>query len=279
MDPIVARKTWRTLEPYHGLVYFAPEPAARYAALGIEGRDGYFASRAAAMGAVSAEVVIATFFNFDPRLVRHALPAAWERTTPAALLDARLAGIDAALRAAVGDDAVGSSAVTRAAALARGALAACEPEGRPLGAAHAALPVPDADHLALWHAITALREHRGDGHVACLVEAGIGACEALVLHAATGEVPRSALQSTRGWSDDAWDAAVERLRARGWVDGVGAFTDAGRAARDRVEARTDELAAAPWAAVGDDGCAELRTLVRPLSKAIVSGGAFGLPAR
>ena len=48
MDPIIARKTWRTLEPYHGLVYFAAEPADRYAALGIEGQDGYFASRAAA---------------------------------------------------------------------------------------------------------------------------------------------------------------------------------------------------------------------------------------
>ncbi len=29
VDPIMARKMWRTLEPYHGLVYFAPEARRR----------------------------------------------------------------------------------------------------------------------------------------------------------------------------------------------------------------------------------------------------------
>ena len=47
-----ARKTWRTLEPLHGMVYFVPEAAEAYARLGITGRSGYFASRAAPMGAV-----------------------------------------------------------------------------------------------------------------------------------------------------------------------------------------------------------------------------------
>jgi len=276
MEPIVARKMWRTLEPYHGLVYFAPEAAERYGALGIHGRDGYFASRSAAMGAVGPDVVIATFFNFDPRLVRHALPAAWDAASPSQVLDARLAGIDAALRGAIGDNALVAPEVTRAATLASDAAAACSFEGRPLGGAHASLPSPASDHLALWHAITVLREYRGDGHVACLVESGIGACEALVLHAATGDVPAAVLQASRGWSDDAWAAAVERLRSRGWVDADGGFTDAGRAAREAVEARTDELALTPWKAIGGAACDELRGLVRPLSKAIVSGGAFGL---
>ena len=121
-----------------------------------------------------------------------------------------------------------------------------------------------------------LREFRGDGHVACLVEAGVDGCESLVLHAAMGEVPARTLRTTRGWSDDAWAAAVDRLRGRGWVEADGSFTDAGREAREAIEARTDELALAPWAAIGEDGCAELRSLVRPYSKAIVGGGAFGL---
>jgi len=43
----LARKMWRTLEPYHGIVYFTPHAAPAYAALGLEGSDGYFASRAA----------------------------------------------------------------------------------------------------------------------------------------------------------------------------------------------------------------------------------------
>ena len=73
MEPVTARKMWRTLEPYHGMVYFAPEATAAYEALGVMGFDGYFASRAAPMGAVPAEVVIATFFNFDHDTVRAAL--------------------------------------------------------------------------------------------------------------------------------------------------------------------------------------------------------------
>src|SRR5438270_7955164 len=103
VDPVVARKTWRTLEPLHGLIYFAPEAAERYAALGIDGRAGYFASRAAAMGPVSAEVVIATFFNFNPDLVRAGIPAAWHTTTTDKMLAARLEAADAALRGALGD--------------------------------------------------------------------------------------------------------------------------------------------------------------------------------
>jgi hypothetical protein len=102
-DAVVARKTWRTLEPIHGLIYFAPEAADHYAAIGIDGRAGYFASRAAAMGPVAAEVVIATFFNFNPGLVRAAIPAAWTTGSTDEILGARLEAADAALRRALGD--------------------------------------------------------------------------------------------------------------------------------------------------------------------------------
>ncbi len=85
MDPQVARRTWRTLEPLHGFVYFVPEADEEYRAVGLHGdRTGYFASRAAALGPVTAEVVIATFFNFAPTLVRSCIPAAWEQAPPAA---------------------------------------------------------------------------------------------------------------------------------------------------------------------------------------------------
>jgi hypothetical protein len=274
MEPVLARKMWRTLEPYHGLIYFAPEAAAAYEGLGVTGRDGYFASRAAPMGPVPAEVVMATFFNFNPELVRHAIPHAWEVTTPEALLDARLGAVDASLRRAVGA-ALDDPSVARAAELARSATDGCSAAGRPLYAGHASLPWPDEPHLVLWHAISLLREFRGDGHVACLVEAGLDGIEALVVHAASGEVPRGALQTSRGWDDAAWDASVAALRERGLVDADGAFTDAGAARRQQIEDRTDALALAPWEGLGEDGCDELRSLVRPLSKAIVQSGTFG----
>lgn len=274
MEPVMARKMWRTLEPFHGLVYFAPEAASAYEALGVHGFDGYFASRSAPMGEVSAEVVIATFFNFHPDVVHHALPAAWSATTPAQMLEARLVAADGALRRTCGG-LLDEPAVARAAELARIAAEACTAAGRPLYAGHAHLPWPEEPHLALWHAITLLREFRGDGHIACLVESGLDGVDALVLHAASGEVPRSVLQSSRRRADDEWAASVDRLAARGLLDDAGAFTEAGAALRRSIEDRTDALALGPWRVLGQDGCDELRRLGRPLSQAVVQNG--GLP--
>jgi hypothetical protein len=279
MDPVIARKTWRTLEPIHGAVYFAQEQAEAYGAIGLSGETAYFTTRAAPMGAVDAEVVIATFFNFFPGLVRDAMAGVWETTTPADARAARLAVVDGMLRRMV-PDAIGGHELAEAAELAqRAALTAAEHvEGRPLFAGHARLPWPDPSepHLVLWHAQTLLREFRGDGHVALLTGEGIDGCEALVLHAATGEVPAGALRATRAWPDDEWAAATERLRARGWLDADGQFTDAGREHRATVEARTDELAAPAYEPLGEDGCERLRALARPLSRAIVADDDFGL---
>jgi hypothetical protein len=55
------------MEPYHAVVYFAPDVKSAFEDLGVSGFwRGYFASRAAPMGPVTAEVVIATFYNFHP---------------------------------------------------------------------------------------------------------------------------------------------------------------------------------------------------------------------
>jgi hypothetical protein len=278
VDPGVARKTWRTLEPYHGMIYFAPEAAERYAALGIEGRAGYFASRAAAMGPVCAEVVIATFFNFNPDLVRAAIPAAWQTTTTEELLRARVDAADAALRRVLGD-AVAAPEMARAAVLARTAAdAACEQlDGRPLFAAHARLDWPDEPHLVLWHAQTLLREYRGDGHVAALTASGLTGVEALVVHAATGEVPAEVLMATRAWSEEQWAAGVESVRSRGWLaDGDELrLSAAGADHRREVEDTTDRLAVHAYSALGEEACSELRGLARPFSQSVVASGPFG----
>ena len=274
MEPVLARKMWRTLEPYHGLVYFSPEAAAAYAELGVEGQAGYFASRAAAMGPVPAEVVVATFFNFDPRLVHEAIPMAWNRADPERWTEARLDAVDRALRGVLGE-LIDSTDLVEAAELARIASDGCTPQGRPLYAAHAALPWPDAPHLVLWHAITLLREFRGDGHVACLVADGFDGCQALVMHAASGEVGAAALAGTRGWSEDTWRRAVEALVDRGLVSKDGELTEVGRLHRQALEDRTDELALAPWRHLGQERSDRLRGLVRPFSQAVVESGTFG----
>ncbi len=275
IDPVVARRTWRTLEPIHGVIYFAPEAVAAYAAIGLTGPSGYFASRAAAMGSVSAEVVAATFFNFHPDLVRRAMRGVWDTATPQVVTAARYDAADRALRR-VGGDLIDSPTLREAAALARAAAlaAAARPEGRPLFAAHAALAWPDAPHLVLWHAQTLLREFRGDGHIAALVVAGLSGLDSLVLHAATDEMPRAALQPTRAWTDSEWAAAVEALAERGLVDADGAFTDRGRELRAAIEDQTDRCAAAAYEPLGEEGCATLRRLARPLAKAIIESGSL-----
>ena len=114
-----ARKTWRTLEPLHGMVYFVPEAADAYERLGITGRAGYFASRAAPMGAVRADVVVSTFFNFNPELVHVAIPDAWDVAAPEQLVAARFTAVDQASRRLLGDAALDSEEMRRAADLAR----------------------------------------------------------------------------------------------------------------------------------------------------------------
>jgi hypothetical protein len=270
-EALLARKTWRTLEPLHGMIYFVPEAAEAYARIGITGRSGYFASRAAPMGAVTPEVVIATFFNFNPALIYAAIPSAWETAAPQALLAARLEAVDGAFRRLLGDEVVDSTEMLRASELARGMAeeASTRVEGRPLCAGHADLPWPEAPHLALWHAQSILREFRGDGHVALLVTHGLSGIDALVTHAAAGEVPAGILRATRGWSDEQWGSAVSSLRERGWLtegDDALTLTETGAAQRQEVEEQTDRLAAAPYIGLGDEGCAELRTLTRPWSR-------------
>src|SRR6478735_423547 len=256
MDLAVSRKMLRTLEPYHGMIYFVPEAREEYERAGLQGqRMGYFASRAAAMGPVPVDVVIATLFNFHPALVRKAIPAAWDLATPARVLDARLAAVDRRLRRMLGDDAINSPEMAEAAALASLAAAGCHPEGRPLYAAHAALPVPDLPHLALWHAQTLLREFRGDGHLAAMVTAGVTGPEALVIHEASGaEGLAGVLQTSRAWPDDEWEATKEGLRRRGWLADDGTLTEAGAASRQRVEDTTDRLALVCWEPLGEERC-------------------------
>ena len=277
MNPETARKTWRTAEPIHGFIYFLPEAAGAYGALGDIGpRTGYFASRAAAMGPVPADVVISTFYNFNPALVRESMVPAWSVASPQVWVETRLAAVDAGLHRGW-DGAVDTPAVRELAGLLRPAAehACTMPEGRPLFAGHASLPWPDEPHLQVWFAQTLLREFRGDGHIAALVCEGLSGLEALLTHAGAGDVPAKVLSSSRAWSQEEWDSGLEGLVGRGIMNPDGTLTAPGREQRDRIESRTDELAATPYSVLGEDKCERIRELARPLSKAIVDSGMIG----
>ena len=269
-----ARAVWQYGEPVHAIIYYAPERRSATDALGLKGGwMSYFGCRAAPLGAATAPVVTALFYNFHPYMVARAIPDAWSCATPAALLDARLAAMDGAMRRVLGEDVVPSSSVARAAELATAAVAGCSMAGRPMGAANQAVPEPDEAHLRLWQALTAMREHRGDGHVDRLVDADVSPPEALVLQAVTGRSPEDGLRSNRGWSADDWSAAAESLIARGLVDDQMRVTPAGAELRQSIEDGTDRLAAPIVAAIGYDGADELVGLLRPLAHAVMAVGA------
>jgi hypothetical protein len=271
------RRLWHLFEPVHALVYFAPEKKARYEACGLKGGwMGYFASRSAAMGAVSPGVVTATFYNFAPRMVRRALPDAWSLSTPARVLEARGDVVDTALRRILGDN-VDSPEVAFAAELLGRAAATCSPEGRPLYAAHAELEWPEEPHMQLWHAATLLREFRGDGHVAALTTHEIDGCEANVLITADGLTARSEQRLYRGWTEEEWSTTGAGLRERGLLDRDSSLTDEGRALRTRVEKLTDDLAAPMLEGLDDEDIAELERALNAILILLDDAAAIEFP--
>ena len=161
--------------------------------------------------------------------------------------------------------------------LARRAVDGCAVAGRPLFAANAELPWPDEPHLALWHATTLLREHRGDGHVVALTAAGLDSCETHVVRIAAAGEARDWMLLARGWSEDDWDAAAERLRSRGWLDADGALTAHGRDEHDGLEALTDRLAQEPLERLGADGCAALLAALDAVATAVGASGQIPYP--
>ncbi|MFC4859117.1 SCO6745 family protein [Actinophytocola glycyrrhizae] len=269
VDLGLVRQLWRLAEPVHAIGYYAPEVSARFAKLGFDTAarwPSYFPLRAAPLGAVGPELVAATFYSFDPAMVREHIPAAWQVATPDDVLAARRDGIDEALGRLTADVDL-REAVDLAHRLVDGARTV----GRPLGAANADLPWPDEPHLALWHAVTVLREVRGDGHVAALLTAGLDPVESLVSFAGVGAAPKEVFAS-RGWSEDEWAAATGRLVERGWLNEDGTATEAGRDGRDEVERMTDELAAPAYRALGAERAGRFAQLVMPVTMAVVQTG-------
>jgi hypothetical protein len=265
----LARRAWGRMEAIHTLHYFAPAVHAAHQQLGLDDvRMSYVASRSAPMGAVGPELVLATFYGFAPGFVAAAVPEAWNRTTPAEVIQASLGALGATLAEHLDDV---HDEVVRAAELAR-ELATLHPIlARPLAAAWSSVPMADDPFVALWQAVTVIRESRGDGHLACLLDAELDGTQVHLL--ARGDSPklRQILGAMRGWSDPEWDVAVARLQDRELLDADGAPTDAGRALHERIERRTDELAAPPWAAFGASGDQLLDTL-EPIAAPLAASG-------
>jgi len=239
--PHRARTAWELLEPIHAVTYFAPECREATTVVGLKGFwMGYFAARAAPMGEVGPEVVEETFFNFAPALVQRAIPDAWQYARASELVKVRASAAAMALRRIAPE--VVDAAATMVPAL-RQAVDAAEGEGLPLFEGNRNVAPRDDVVEELWQLTTTLREHRGDCHVALLRATGIDGVEAHVLASTVKGIPPTRLQQSRGWTEDDWAAAAQRLHDRGV--GVDAY--------ERLDAETDQRALTAYAAlsIGD----------------------------
>lgn len=279
-----ARSLAAALEPFAGQVYFSPECHAAYEALGFGASpaelagvampDGpaYFTSRGSVMGQVPGELVAAAFAVFNPAVVVPAVTAGWTRTDAATICAARAEGAVGQLRRILGPAPDG---LARAVELLTAATGDLRPEGRPLFAGLLSLGLPGEPLADAWRLADLLREYRGDAHTAAWTSAGFDATEIGLLSELYWGLPMRTYVRSRAWSSADLDAAEARLAARGLV-ADGAFTDAGRAAREAVEVATDAQCRPIVDALGEDGVRELVDLLAPWGAAI--RGAAGYPA-
>jgi hypothetical protein len=230
-------------------------------------------------------------------MVRRALPSVWSLASPADALRARESGAVRAIRRLLGlpHGAAAPRQVRAAADLLAAAADDLDPAGHAVGAPNLELPVPEEPVARLWHAATLLREHRGDGHVAALVAAGINGAEACMLrigtdlavqagapaHVAPGW-GRDQMPVARGWTDAELDGATLRLAERGLLTGSGQATAAGLALHRAIEDATDVAAARPWGRLGPERSALVAGLLHPIAVACARGMPFpnpvGVPA-
>jgi hypothetical protein len=268
----LARRLFELTEPIALVPYAAPEPTAEVMALGYRNYwDTYFAGRAAPLGRCPAEVVHALFYNFaDGEVARH-IPYVWDVATPEAVLAARERGCAAAVRRILAGLA-DTPGVTTAADLAAKAATSAPIEGRAMYAGLRTLPIPGEPVARLWHSCNLLREHRGDGHIAALICEGIGGLESHALSAVSQGMPAEKFGRIHHLPAATLAALADRMRDRGLIDEAGRITDTGRETKERVEARTDDLATPPYEILTPAELGQLITELGPLAAALAAVG-------
>lgn len=270
------------LEPFAGQVYFSPECHAAYEQLGFGASSGvfngvampdgpaYFCSRGSVMGQVPGELIAAAFAVFNPAVVVPAVTMGWTKTDAPTICAARTEGAVGQLRRILGDEPDG---LDRAVELLSVATSDLRPEGRPLYAGLRSLGLPGEPLADAWRMADMLREYRGDAHTAAWTSAGFDATEIGLLSELYWGLPMRTYVRSRAWSNDDLDAAEQRLVERGLVAG-GAFTEEGRAAREAVEEATDRQCLPIVDALGEEGVAELVSILQPWGAAIREAGGY-----
>ena len=229
-----ARQLRDALEPIATIGWWSREASESAGALGLDFFSAYVWGRAAALGADVAPPVVASAFGvFEPGMIEAVLTAARVAASHHAILEARQAGGAVGLAAATG--AIDLSTVET---LGRGCWppwpAWTVPPAR-CSVASAHCRCPSDPHGRLWRAAELVREHRGDGHLAACLAAGLDAAEMNVLTELWLDYPLGEYSTTRGFPTERVSEAAGALQRRGWLDAEYSLTTDGRAARESIE--------------------------------------------
>ncbi|MGH9008474.1 MAG: SCO6745 family protein [Acidimicrobiia bacterium] len=262
-----ARRLRDAMEPIASHAVWSRHTNEVLSKLGLKLFTGYVWGKAAVLGEPPTEVVVSVFPDFEPGLITAAYEEARRQCGRAGMMAAREEATIESLAAVL--DGADVTPVIRA--LRRGVEAA-DGTGLVLFSGLRSLGWPDDPVGHLWRACDLLRQHRGDGHTAACIAAGLGPVTMNVMTELWMGIPVGQLAvGQRGWPEEAVAAAVAELERRGLV-ADGALTTAGRRLRDDIEDRTDAMQQSIIDAVG----ADLDALTRQLdgwSDALIAAGA------
>ncbi len=277
-----ARLLRNVLEPIASNVYFSPDVNDAFEALGfgpgvsatgcltIAEPSGYYCSRAACMGQVPGQVVVAAFGVFSPELIVPAVERGWSIAGASEVLAAREHGATASLARILGDQ----PALPTATEVLQRAAAAGSASGRFLYAGLRSLEIPAHPWGAFWRAVDTIREHRGDSHIAAWISTGLDAVEIGLLTELYYGMPSKRYHSSRGWSAADLDAGLGRLEGRGLVSLQPlALTESGRQLRESIEVATDVQQRPILDAIGAD-FEQLVATLGPWAASIVAADGF-----
>jgi hypothetical protein len=246
-----ARRLRDAIEPIATIGWWSRQAADAVNGLGHDFFDGYVWGRAASLGAdVAPSVVVAAFGVFEPAMLAAVYAHGRGISSRDDVLRARADGASAGLEAAT--DGVDGRDIERLGDRILQVTARLDGAGRPLFSALRELPPPESQHGRAWRAAELVREHRGDGHIAASVAAGLDCVQMNVLTELWLGYPIGEYSATRAFAPERIEAAADSLRANGWLDESAKLTAAGRDMRDEIEAATDRSQDALISALGAD---------------------------
>lgn len=268
----VARRLRDAIEPIAMHPVWSRTTNEALAAEGLDFLSGYAWGRAAALGEPAAPVVVSSFAVFEPDMVAGVYEQGRQACGRDTILAVRSEATTASLRQVLAGTPDGPPEELEVAAVADrlvDAVIDLDRTGRPLYAGLTAIPLPDDPFGRLWRGAELIREHRGDGHIAACVAEGLDPVTMNIVTERWVGFPLGAYSSTRGWTEEAIAAAVDRLRSDGLLDGDD-LSPAGLALRERIEDATDATQAGLVARLGDDVDGLIATLDRWGSRCIAA---------